>query len=131
MANMTNRVYFNSKMLDDALLKSYVTPQIVQESSQYVGAIALSFGVSPAQIAEPTPFMVSQLGLFWAYMTAAWRKAQFSKGDQATNDSFYLKFVTYQQLLDKLLSQLSTETFTGGVSAKKRKFPATMAISRN
>lgn len=130
MANMT-RVYFNAKTLDDALLKSYVTPQIVQESSQYVESVALSFGVSTEQIATPTPFMVSQLGLFWAYMTAAWRKAQFSKGDSAENDSFYLKFRLYKEMLDALLSQLTVETFTGGTSAKKRKFPATMSISRN
>ena len=128
---MVTRVYFNTKMLDDALLKSYVTPQIVEDSSRYVESVALSFGVSPKQIVEPTPFMVSQLGLLWAYMTAAWRKAQFSKGDKVENDSFYLKFRLYKELLDTLLSQLTTETFTGGTAAKKRKFPSTLSISRN
>ena len=125
------RIYFNSKMLDDALLKSYVTPQIIQESSQYVEAVALSLGVPASAIAEPTPFMVSQLGLFWAYMTAAWRKAQFSKGNNADQDSFALKFRTYKELLDELLGQITADTFTGGVSAKKRKFPSTLSISRN
>lgn len=125
------RIYFNSKMLDDALLKSYVTPQIIQESSQYVEAVALSLGVPASSIADPTPFMVSQLGLFWAYMTAAWRKAQFSKGGKADEDSFYLKYRLFKELLDELVSQLTAETFTGGQSAKKRKFPATISISRN
>ena len=125
------RVYFNSKMLDDALLKSYVTPQIVQESSKYVEAIALSFGVPASSIADPTPFMVSQLGLFWAYMTAAWRKAQFSVGKEADNDSFALKYRLFKELLDELVSQLTAETFTNGVKAKKRTFPATISISRN
>lgn len=128
---MVSRIYFNTKMLDDALLKSYVTPQIVEDSSRYVEAIALSFGLQPSEIANPTPFMVSQLGLFWAYMTAAWRRTQFSKGDKAEDDSFYLKFRLYKDLLDGLLSQLTVETFTGGTAAKKRKFPSTISISRN
>lgn len=125
------RVYFNSKMLDDALLKTYVTPQIIQESSKYVEAIALSFGVPASAIADPTPFMVSQLGLFWAYMTTAWRKAQFSVGKEADNDSFALKYKLFKELLDELVSQLTAETFTNGVKAKKRTFPATISISRN
>ena len=33
---MANREYFNSKNLDDALLKTYVTPAIVEESSKYI-----------------------------------------------------------------------------------------------
>lgn len=128
------RVYFNSKMLDDALLKPYVTPQIVQESSKYVESIASSFGVSASSIAEPTPFMVSQLALLWAYMTAAWRKALFSAGSkniEVINDSFAMKYRLFKELLDDLLDQLTAESFTNGAKAKKRTFPATMAISRN
>lgn len=125
------RIYFNSKMLDDALLKTYVTPQIIEESSKYVESVALSLGVPASAIAEPTPFMVSQLGLFWAYMTAAWRKAQFSVGKSADSDSFALKYRLFKELLDDLLAQLTPETFTGGTAARKRTFPATLSISRN
>ena len=125
------RVYFNTKMLDDALLARYVTPQIVDESSQYVESVAQGFGVPPNAIATPTPFMVSQLALYWAYMTAAWRKAQFSVGKSADNDSFALKYKLFYELLNDLLDRITADTFTNGQTAKKRTFPATMAISRN
>ena len=46
------RIYFNTKMLDDALLKSYVTPEIVRESSEYIESLALSYGVNPKYIKE-------------------------------------------------------------------------------
>ena len=125
------RIYFNVKMLDDALLKSYVTPQIIKESSQYVESIAQSLGVPASAIATPTPFMVSQLGLFWAYMTAAWRKASFSLGKSADEDSFSLKYRLFYQMLNDLLDRITADTFTNGQSAKKRVFPSTMEISRN
>lgn len=125
------RVYFNTKMLDDALLKSYVTPRIIRDSSSYVESIAMSYGVEPEQIATPTPFLVSQLGMFWAYMTVAWGKAQFSLGKSVDNDSFALKYKLFKELLDDLLKQLSADTFTNGKKLKKRTFPAIMPISRN
>ena len=125
------RIYFDVKMLDDALLAKYVTPKIVEESSQYVEATAKSFGVSPEAIATPTPFMVSQLALFWAYMTTAWRKASMSLGKSADNDSFALKFRIFKELLDDLLAKLTAESFTDGKPARKRTFPSTMEISRS
>lgn len=125
------RIYFNTKMLDDALLKQYVTPRIIRDSSSYVESIAQSYGVTPEQIAEPTPFLVSQLAMFWSYMTAAWGKSQFSLGKSVDNDSFALKYKLFKELLDDLLKQLSAETFTNGKKAKKRTFPAVMSISRN
>ena len=129
MANY--RIYFDSKMLDDALLKQYVTPNIIQESSQYVESIAQGLGVPASAIATPTPFMVSQLALFWAYMTTAWRKAQFSVGKSADNDSFSLKHKLFYNMLNDLLDRITADTFTNGQSAKKRTFPSTMEISRN
>lgn len=125
------RIYFNTKMLDDALLKTYVTPRIIRDSSSYVEAIAMSFGVTPDKIAEPTPFLVQQLAMFWSYMTSAQLKSVFSTGKDVDKDSFSLKFRLYKGLLDDLLKQLSAETFTNGKKAKKRSFPATMEISRN
>lgn len=118
-------------MLDDALLKTYVTPRIIRDSSSYVEAIAMSFGVTPDKIAEPTPFLVQQLSMYWAYMTSAQLKSVFSTGKDVDKDSFALKFRLYKGLLDDLLKQLSAETFTNGKKAKKRSFPATMEISRN
>lgn len=125
------RIYFNTKMLDDALLKSYVTPQIVRETSAYVESVALSFGVAPSQIATPTPDIVRRLALYYAYFTSAIRKASYAVGKEADLDSFHLKARFYKELLDDLLDQLSADSFTGGLTQKKRKFPSTLPISRN
>ena len=125
------RVYFNVKSLDDALLKTYVTPQIVKETSAYVESVALSYGVSVSEIRNPPTTPVTMLATYFAYFTAALRKASYSIGKEADKDSFHLKMRTYKDLLDDLLSQLSAESFTGDVVAKRRKFPSTMPISRN
>ena len=129
MANF--RIYFNVKMLDDALLKTYVTPEIVRESSEYIESLALSFGVSPRAIADPVPFLISRIAMLYAYMTSAHRKATFTIGKEADNDSFALKFRLYKELLDDALAQLTAESFTGGVAGRKRTFPATCSITRN
>ena len=126
------RIYFNTKMLDDALLKSYVTPEIVRESSEYIESLALSYGVNPKYIKDPVPFLVSRIAKLFAYMTTAHRKAMFTIGKEADNDSFALKFKLYKGLLDDALAQLNAGVFTGEeASAKKRKFPATCGITRN
>ena len=125
------RIYFNTKMLDDALLKSYVTPQIVRESSAYVESVALSYGVAASSIAVPTPDIVRRLAMYYAYFTAAWRKASFSVGKNSDEDAFALKAKWLKSILDDLLDQLSAESFTGGVTSAKRKFPSTLPISRN
>ena len=126
------RKYFETQMLDDALLKTYVTPNIVKESSEFVESFALSLGVQPAQIAVPTPYAVSRLAQLFAYMTAAFRKATFSKGGEADNDSFALKFKLYKELLDEWEKQLTADSFKdGGAVQKLRRFPMTMPLYRN
>lgn len=125
------RKYFDTKMLDDALLKSYVTPNIVRETSGFVENFAWNLGVAPSKIATPTPFAIEQLARLYAYMTAAFRKTSFSKGTDVDNDSFALKFKLYKEQLDDWEKQLSAESFTGGQMASKRKFPSTMPIYRN
>lgn len=125
------RKYFDTTMLDDALLKTYVTPNIVREASGFVENTAKNFGVSASSIKVPTPFAVEQLARLYAYMTAAFRKATFSVGKDADEDSFALKYKIYKQLLDEWLEQMSAESFTGGAMAKKRKFPSTIPVYRN
>ncbi len=125
-----SRVYFDVRTLDDALLKSYVTPQIVAESTKYVEAVAMSYGVSSTEIATPTPFLVERVAMLYSYMTAAQRKATFSKGNSADNDSFALKFQMYKGLLNDVLSMLTADSFTNGMQAKKRRFPVTMRLER-
>lgn len=125
-----SRVYFDVRTLDDALLKSYVTPQIVAESTKYVEAVAMSYGVLPTDIATPTPFLVERVAVLYSYMTAAQRKATFSKGNSVDNDSFALKFQMYKGLLNDVLSMLTADSFTNGMQAKKRRFPVTMRLER-
>lgn len=125
-----SRVYFDVRTLDDALLKSYVTPQIVAESTKYVEAVAMSYGVLPTYIATPTPFLVERVAMLYSYMTAAQRKATFSKGNSVDNDSFALKFQMYKGLLNDVLSMLTADSFTNGMQAKKRRFPVTMRLER-
>lgn len=125
-----SRVYFDVRTLDDALLKSYVTPQIVAESTKYVEAVAMSYGVLPTDIATPTPFLVERVAMLYSYMTAAQRKATFSKGNSVDNDSFALKFQMYKGLLNDVLSMLTADSFTNGMQAKKRRFPVTMQLER-
>lgn len=125
-----SRIYFDVRTLDDALLKSYVTPQIVAESTKYVEAVAMSYGVLPTDIATPTPFLVERVAMLYSYMTAAQRKATFSKGNSVDNDSFALKFQMYKGLLNDVLSMLTADSFTNGMQAKKRRFPVTMRLER-
>ena len=125
-----SRVYFDVRTLDDALLKSYVTPQIVAESTKYVEAVAMSYGVLPTDIATPTPFLVERVAMLYSYMTAAQRKATFSKGNSVDNDSFALKFQMYKGLLNDVLSMLTGDSFTNGMQANKRRFPVTMRLER-
>ena len=128
---MANREYFNSKNLDDALLKTYVTPDIVEESSKYIESLALTFNILPSDIANPTPYPISRLAQTFAYMIAAQRKATFSVGKDANNDSFSLKYKLYKSLLDELEGKITADSFKDDNSAKRRKFPSTLALYRN
>ena len=135
MENLNNkkRVYFDPNTLDDALLKSYVATNenLIKEANEYVEAVALGLGVQSQYIYEPTPLLVRNLGVYYVYMTCAQRKSLFAKGGDADNDSFALKFKLYKGLLDSLLNMLTANTFTNGVQARKRCFPASLSMSRN
>ena len=128
---MINREYFDRRNLDDALLKTYVTEEIIEESSKYIESLALTFNILPSDIANPTPYPISRLAQTFAYMTAAQRKATFSVGKDANNDSFSLKYKLYKSLLDELEGKITADSFKDGNSAKRRKFPSTLALYRN
>ena len=128
---MINREYFNRINLDDALLKTYVTEEIIEESSKYIESLALTFNILPSEIANPTPYPISRLAQTFAYMTAAQRKATFSVGKDANNDSFSLKYKLYKSLLDELEGKITADSFKDGNSAKRRKFPSTLSLYRN
>lgn len=129
------RAYFDPDILKtstgDSLLKTYVTPTIIKESSDYIEALALSYGVRASQIAIPTPYKISKIALFYAYILTALYKAQMSVGKDADEDSFALKYKYYKALLDQFESGITAETFTDGVQAKRRTFPMVVPIARN
>ncbi len=137
--DIATRQYFDTTMLDDALLRTYVTPEIVKESTQYIEAIAQSMGVDKKEIYSPTPYLISRLAMIYAYMTAAQRKALFTKGGSVgnrhdltpDNDSFALKYRMYREALNDLIKQITPLTFTNGKPAKRRRFPFTQPIARN
>lgn len=125
------RLYFNVRELDDSLLKTYVKEPILKDTANYVESFAMTLGVSANEIADPTPYIVSRFATLYAYMTTAQRQATFSKGTSADKDSFALKYEMYRQLLRDCEARLTANSFTNGMSAKKRKFPLTMGILRN
>lgn len=125
------RVYYDMKALTDALLKTYVTPDLVTESSDYIESLASNYNVSPSQIKTPTPYIIRMVATYYTYMKAAWLRTVYSLGKEVDKDAFRLKYDMYKNALDDLLSQLTAESFTGGTTAKKRKFPSTMGLARN
>lgn len=133
MASSTTnfRVYYDATTLSDALLKTYVTKDIIKESSEYIESLAINHGVSPSSIATPTPYIVKMIAIYYSYMKAAWLRTVYSVGKETDKDSFRLKWEMYKQALEELLDQLNAESFTNGVSAKKRKFPSVMGLVRN
>jgi hypothetical protein len=133
--NTTNvpayRAYYNKATLTDALLKTYVTEDLVKESSEYVESLARNYGVAPENIADPTPYIVKMIAIYYSYMKAAWLRTVYSLGKETDKDSFRLKWEMYKQALDELLAQLNASSFTNGTSARKRKFPAVLGLARN
>lgn len=127
----TYRVYYDVTTLSDALLKTFVTQEIVKESSEYIESLAMDYGVSANAIATPTPYIIKMIATYYAYMKAAWLRTVYSVGKETDKDSFRLKYEMYKNALDELLEQLTAESFTDGAKAKKRKFPATMGLARN
>ena len=133
MASSTTnfRVYYDATTLSDALLKTYVTKDIIKESSEYIESLAINHGVSPNSIATPTPYIVKMIAVYYSYMKAAWLRTVYSVGKETDKDSFRLKWEMYKEALDELLAQLNASSFTDGTSARKRKFPAVLGLARN
>ena len=119
------------QLMTDALLKTYVTPDLVTESSDYIESLASNYSVTPNQIVTPAPYIIKMIAMYYTYMKAAWLRTVYSLGKEVDKDAFRLKYDMYKNALDDLLSQLTAESFTGGVTAKKRKFPSTMGLARN
>lgn len=127
----SRRVYYDMSSMTDALLKSYITQDLVIESSDYIESLASNYGVTPSQILTPTPYVIRMIAMYYTYMKAAWLRTVYSLGKEVDKDAFRLKYDMYKAALNDLLNQLSAESFTGGVTVKKRRFPSTMGLARN
>ena len=127
----SRRVYYDMSSMTDALLKTYVTQDLVIESSDYIESLASNYGVTPSQILTPTPYVIRMIAMYYTYMKAAWLRTVYSLGKEVDKDAFRLKYDMYKSALEDLLNQLSAESSTGGVTVKKRKFPSTMGLARN
>ena len=116
MASSTTnfRVYYDATTLSDALLKTYVTQDLIKESSEYVESLAMNYGVSSSSIATPTPYIVRMIAIYYTYMKAAWLRTVYSLGKETDKDSFRLKWEMYKNALDELLDQLNADSFTNG-----------------
>ena len=123
-------IYFNSDNLADDLLKKVMSPDIINESSEYIEGQAKIYGVDPKDIIKPAPYLISRLAESYAYMTAARLSARFTKGDDATKDAFSLKYTMYKGIVDSLERQLNAGVFTGGATEKRRTFPMTVHLYR-
>lgn len=124
-------IYFNSDKLNDALLETLVTQEIIDESSRYIENFALTLGVRVDQIKLPPNYMISRLAESYCYMIAALRKAKFSTGKDVDQDAFALKYTLYKSIVNTLEDQITAETFTGGSSAKKRRYPLSVKVYRS
>ena len=125
------RVYYDATIMSDALLKTYVTQDLIKESSEYVESLARNYGVAPSSISTPTPYIVKMIAIYYTYMKTAWLRTVYSIGKETDKDSFRLKWEMYKNALDELLEQLNANSFTDGTSARKRKFPSVLGLARN
>lgn len=126
------RKYFKDIDVNDQLLNDVVNERDIVQSSQYIEDLARNYGVDPRDIPKPTPFKIARLAMFFCLMqTALEQTLMSSAGQEADDDAYEKKRKLYASLVADLESQLTADTFLGGISAVKTAFPATMKIYRS
>jgi hypothetical protein len=124
------RIYFDVCRADDELLKDVITEEHNIKSSDFVEAVAKTYGVRPADIAFPTPYLVRELAEAAAYVEAAKKRSmQNAAGDYEGADSFELKRRVYQSQIDRILKMITAADFLG--DAGKRPGMSTITLWRN
>ena len=96
----SRRVYYDMSSMTDALLKSYITQDLVIESSDYIESLASNYSVAPSQILTPTPYVIRMIAMYYTYMKAAWLRTVYSLGKEVDKDAFRLKYDTYKAALN-------------------------------
>lgn len=123
--------YFNKDTdIRDDLLKTLVSDSDVAESTDYVDALAQSYGVNPACIATPVPFEIKTIAMTYALITCA-ENASMMAGDGGEDgaDAYELKRRVLAKKLIEFEKRLRPETFTGGGTSAKR-YPHVFRLRR-
>lgn len=125
------RIYFDTTLIDDEMLKDCVTDKSIGKSSAFVEDLAKSLAVEVEEISTPTPFKIQELAEAYALMETAKKQSMMNTdGTAGGADAYELKRRVYSMVIDDLLEQITADTFTGGKSATKRAFPMTIAMHR-
>lgn len=125
------RIYFDADSIDDEMLKGSVTEKQIYKASQYIEDFAESLNVDPADILDPTPFKVAELAEAYAlHETAKKQSMMNTSGAVEGADAFELKRRVYADEVSRLEAQITADTFTGGLSATRRKFPMSVKVYR-
>lgn len=127
------RVYYNVRLLDDSLLTELVTVPIVVKSSRYIEDLAAAYGVAAESIKEPTPYLIERIAELYTLREAAMKRSHgngYRNDDEDGADSWERKRQIYDNELERLLKQLTAETFTGGLRAESRVFPMSVELCR-
>ncbi|MBP2629887.1 MAG: hypothetical protein H6Q70_515 [Firmicutes bacterium] len=134
---MSDRIYFDTTLIDDSMLKTYVTETHIKKSTNYIEDLATSLGVAIANIANPTPFKIAELAEAYALMETAKKKSMMNTNGQIEGaDAFELKRRVYAKQVDSLTNQITATTFTGplvdahGNAITSLSFPISMVIRR-
>ena len=128
----SNRVYFDPNDMHDILLARKVTPEIILQSTIFIEDTAGNYGVTPDRIADPTPYKISKLAMYYAYMTAALESSYMgSNGSQDGADAYELKRRVYAGMVASLLGEITADTFTNGQSSVPNSFPMSIPYYRS
>jgi hypothetical protein len=134
---MSDRVYFDTTLIDDSMLKSVVSATHIKKSTNYIEDLAASLGVAIEKILSPTPFKIAELAEAYTLMEAAKKKSMMNTNGQIEGaDAFELKRRVYASQVDTLTNQITAVTFTGplldvnGNAAVNLSFPISMTVRR-
>lgn len=122
--------YFEVAEIRDQLLKNIIVQSDVDESTNYVEDLALSYGVSPDDIPKDPPYIVRKIAMYYALMTCAQNTSRYNdEGDDVGPDAYEMKRRMYASRLSDIEGKLTAASFAGGASAVTR-FPTRIPMRR-
>lgn len=125
------RIYFDADTIDDEMLKDSVTEKQIYKTSHYIEDLAESLNVDASDILDPTPFKVAELAEAYVLMETAKKQSMMNtNGAVEGADAYELKRRVYADEVNRLEMQITADTFTGGLSATRRIFPASVNMYR-